>query len=46
MYFEYESPNKSFLIKDEEVGEKYEQIWDVIKNKIGIKFHNELVYEY
>ena len=26
-YFEYENPNMSFLIKDEEVGEKYEQIW-------------------
>ena len=28
----------SFLIKDDEVQEKYEQIWDV-KNKLGIKFH-------
>ena len=45
-YFEYESPNKSFLIKDEEVGEKHEQISDAIKNKIGIKFHSEPVYEY
>ena len=45
-YFEYENPNMSFLIKDEEVGEKYEQIWDVIKNKLKIKFHSEPVYEY
>ena len=44
--FEYGNPNMSFLIKDEEVGEKYEQIWDVIKNKFKIKFHSELVYEY
>ena len=29
-YFEYGNPNVSFLIKNE-VGEKYEQIWDVIK---------------
>ena len=36
----------SFLIKDDEVGEKYEQIWDVIKNKLKIKFHSEPVYEY
>ena len=36
----------SFLIKDDEVGEKYRQIWDVIKNKLKIKFHRELVYEY
>ena len=34
-YFEYGSPNMSFLIKDEEVGEKYKQIWDVIKKKGG-----------
>ena len=44
--FEYGSPNMSFLIKDDEVGEKYEQIWDVIKNKLKIKFHSEPVYEY
>ena len=44
-YFEYGNPNMSFLIKDEEVGEKYEQIW-VIKNKFKIKFHSEPVYEY
>ena len=44
--FEYENPNMSFLIEDEEVGEKYEQIWDVIKNKLKIKFHSEPVYEY
>ena len=37
--------NKSFLIKKDEVWEKYEQIWDVIKNKLGIKFHSEPIYE-
>ena len=26
----------SFLIKDDEVLEKYEQIWDLIKNKLKI----------
>ena len=34
-----------FLIKDEEVLDNYEQIWDVIKNKLGTKFHSELVYD-
>ena len=37
---------KYFFIKDDEVWEKYEQIWDVIKDKLGIKFHSEPVYEY
>ena len=35
----------SFLIKDDEVWEKYKKIWDVIKNKLGIKFHSEPIYE-
>ena len=25
--------------------DKYEQIWDVIKNKLGTKFHSEPVYD-
>ena len=25
---------------------EYDRIWDVIKDKLGIKFHSELVYEY
>ena len=44
-YFENGSKNMSFLIKDDEVWEKYEQIWEVIKNKLGIKFHSEPIYE-
>ena len=40
-YFENGGKNMSFLIKDDEVLEKYEQIWDAIKNKLGIKFHGE-----
>ena len=35
----------SFLIKHDEVWEKYEQIWDVIKNKLDIKFHSKPIYE-
>ena len=40
-YFENVGKSMSFLIKDDEVCEKYEQIWDVIKDKLGIKFHSE-----
>ena len=44
-YFEYRGMNMSFFIKDGEVWEKYEQIWRLIKNKLGINFHSELVYD-
>ena len=44
-YFENGGKNMSFLIKNDEVQEKYKQIWDVIKNKLGIKFHSEPIYE-
>ena len=44
-YFEYRSMNMSFLIKDDEVWGKYEQIWGLIKNKLGIKFHSEPFYD-
>ena len=44
-YFENGGKNMSFLIKDDEVWEKYENIWDVIKNKLSIKFHSEPIYE-
>ena len=44
-YFEYGSPNMSFLIKDGKVWEKYKEIWGVIKNKLEIKFHSLPVYD-
>ena len=44
-YFENGGKSMSFLIKDDEVWEKYEQIQDVIKNKLGITFHSKPVYE-
>ena len=44
-YFENGSKNMSFLIKDDEVWDKYNEIWDAIKNKLGIKFHSKPVYE-
>ena len=45
-YFANGSKNMSFLIQDDEVWDKYDNIWDVIKDKLGIKFHSETVYEY
>ena len=37
-YFEYGGKNLSFFIKDDELEKKYEQLWDVIKNMLKIKF--------
>ena len=34
-----------FLIKNNEVRDEYDKIWDVIKDKLGIKFHSEPVFE-
>ena len=44
-YFENGRKNMSFLIKNDEVGEKHEEIWNVTKNKLKIKFHGEPIYE-
>ena len=43
-YFENGGKNV-FFIKDDEVWEKYDEIWDVIKNKLSIKFHSKPVYD-
>ena len=45
-YFENGSKNMSFFIKNDEVWDKYDKIWDVIKIKLNIKFHSEPVYKY
>ena len=45
-YFENGGKNMSFFIKDDEVWEKLEKIWDVIKNKLGIKFRSKPIYEH
>ena len=45
-YFENGNKNMSFLIEDDEVWDRYGEIWCVIKDKLGIKFHSELVYEH
>ena len=44
-YFENGSKIMSLLIKDDEVQEKYKQIWDVIKDKPVIKCHSLPVYD-
>ena len=35
----------SFLIKDDSMLNKYNEIWDNIKEKVNIKFHSKPVYE-
>ena len=44
-YFENGRKNMSFLIKNSEVWGKYEDIWNVIKDKLNIKFHSQPIYE-
>ena len=34
----------SFFLKDDNVLDKYNKIWNVIKNKLNIKFHSKPVY--
>ena len=45
-YFDNGGINMSLMIKDDEVWDKYDKIWNVIKDKVGITFHSEPVYEY
>ena len=44
-YFDNGGKNMSFLSKNNEMWEKYEDIWNVIKNKLSIKFNSEPIYE-
>ena len=44
-YFEIGGKNISLSIKNNEVWEKYEGIWNLIKNKLNIKFHSQPIYE-
>ena len=44
-YSENGDKNMSFLINGDKVWEKQKQIWDMIKNKLGIKFHSKAVYD-
>ena len=44
-YFENQGKNTSFVIKDDSVLDKYNEIWNKIKNTLNIKFHSMLVYD-
>ena len=44
-YFRKSGKNMSFFIKDDEVLNKYNKIWDVIKNILSIKFDSLPVYD-
>ena len=44
-YFENGGKNMSFMIKDDNVLDKYNKIWDKIKEKLNIKFHSMPVYD-
>ena len=44
-YFENGSKNMSFMIKNDDVLDKYNEIWNKIKNTLNIKFHSIPVYD-
>ena len=44
-YFENGGKNMSFVIKDDNVLDKYNEIWDKIKKTLSIKFHSMAVYD-
>ena len=37
--------NISFIIKDDDVLDKYNEIWEKIKGKLNIKFHSMSIYD-
>ena len=44
-YFENGGKNMPFVIKDDDVLDKYNEIWDKIKETLSIKFHSMPVYD-
>ena len=44
-YFENGDKNMSFMVKNDYVLDKYNEIWDKIKNTLNIKFHSMPVYD-
>ena len=44
-YFENGGKNMSFMIKDDNILDKYIEVWDKIKEKLNIKFHRKPVYD-
>ena len=45
-YFENGGKNMSFMINGDKLWDKYDKIWNGIKDKVGITFHSEPAYEY
>ena len=43
-YFENRGKNMSSFVRDDNILDKYNKIWNVIKNKLNIKFHSMPVY--
>ena len=44
-YFEKGEKSMSFMVKDDDVLDKYNKMWDKIKEKLTIKFHSMPVYD-
>ena len=44
-YFENRSKNMCFMIKNDDVLDKCDEIWDKIKNTLEIRFHSVPVYD-
>ena len=44
-YFEKAGKNMSIEIKDDDVLDKYNGIWDKIKGELNIKFHSMPIYD-
>ena len=44
-YFENGGKNMYILIKDDDVLDKYNEIWKKIKKTLNTKFHNMPVYD-
>ena len=44
-YFENGGKNMSFMVKNDDVWDRYNEIWDKIKNKLNNKFHSMPVYD-
>ena len=44
-YLENRGKNMSFVIKDDDVLDKYKEIWDKIKETLSIKFHSMPVFD-
>ena len=34
-----------FMVKNEDMPDKYNEIWDKVENKLNIKFHSTPVYD-